>query len=252
MGKLDSISLVSWALNEEENVEGFLKKAHEFCSSIAESYEIIVVDDGSTDKTLDLLHSAAATNSSVVVSENGKNFGVGYSMKRAISIARMDYVIWQTQDWSYDLKFFSEYIGELDNFDILHGARKLSVIGRSDDKYKGLISLGNFLVLKGIFRAPFSDFQNVTLYPREILKSFKLLSDSSFTSPELLLRSWISGYSFLEIPVSFIPRLHGQAKGTSFKAITKSIREIYEFRTKHWRKIIKNSGGPKGVVSTIV
>jgi hypothetical protein len=120
------------------------------------------------------------------------------------------------------------------------------------DKYKAIISLGNFLVLKGIFRAPFSDFQNVTLYPREILMSFKLLSDSSFTSPELLLRSWISGYSFLEIPVSFIPRLHGQAKGTSLKAITKSIREIYEFRTKHWRNIIKNSGGPKGVVSTLV
>ena len=224
--------------------------AREFCSSIADTFEIVVVDDGSTDKTLQMLHAAASLDSCVVISENSRNFGVGYSMKKAISIARMDYVIWQTQDWSYDLSLFSKYIDELKNVDILHGTRKFSIIGRSDDKYKAIISLGNYLVLKKIFKAPFSDFQNVTLYPREILTSFKLVSDSSFTSPELLLRTWVSGYSFLEIPVSFIPRLHGQAKGTSLRAISRSVREIFEFRTKHWRGI-RGDDRPKGVVLTV-
>jgi len=245
--KLSSLSLVSWALNEEENVNDFLIKAQYFCSSIADKFEIIIVDDGSTDKTLNLLQLASEKSATVIFSSNGVNRGVGYSMKKAISLAQMDFVIWQTQDWSYDLSSFIASIGELENVDILHGARKLSVIGRSDDKLKALISLANFSVIKAIFRAPFSDFQNVTLYPREILKSFVLVSNSSFTSPELLLRSWLSGYSFLEIPVKFIPRTHGVAKGTSFHSISKSILEILGFRAKHWPEI-KEMSESKGVV----
>jgi glycosyltransferase involved in cell wall biosynthesis len=241
------VSLVSWALNEEDNVEDFLAKAQFFCASIADKFEIVIVDDGSTDKTLNLLQLASKNNAAIIISTNGINRGVGYSMKKAISLAQMDFVIWQTQDWSYDLSSFVASIDELENFDILHGTRKLSLVGRSDDKLKALISLANFSVIKAIFRAPFSDFQNVTLYPREILKSFVLVSNSSFTSPELLLRSWLSGYSFLEIPVNFIPRAHGVAKGTSFRSISRSILEILEFRSKYWPEIQKVSSS-KGVV----
>jgi glycosyltransferase involved in cell wall biosynthesis len=238
--KLNSISLVSWALNEEENVVEFISKAHEFCQSVALEYEIIVVDDGSTDNTLSILDEHSRRDPRVSYFSNEQNFGVGFSMKKALSLATNEFLIWQTQDWSYELDSFREIIqaGAIGNR-IVHGVRRLdsSLASRSDSKSKALISLCNYWLIKFLFRAPFSDFQNVTLYPQSVYNRYTLVTGSSFTSPELLLRAWNEGIDFIEIPVSFIPRKFGVAKGTKLASIFRSVYEIFYFRICCWPSI---------------
>lgn len=244
--KLSSISLVSWALNEEENVVDFMVKAHEFCSSIALDYEIVIVDDGSTDRTLSLLNQYSQQDQRLRYFSNAQNLGVGLSMKKALSLASSEYLIWQTQDWSYELDGFRKIIqtNSMDN-KIVHGVRSLnsSLSNRSDNKLKAIISICNYWLIRVLFRAPFSDFQNVTLYPKAVYDNFQLVTASSFTSPELLLRTWSDGSDFIEIPVDFIPRKFGIAKGTKPSSILKSVREIVWFRLFHWPAIHRKSYG---------
>lgn len=243
--KISSISLLSWALNEEENLREFCSRAIEFCELIALDYEIIVIDDGSTDGTLEILKEISSLNSRIKYFQHHKNLGVGTSMKRAIYESSMEHLIWQTQDWSYDLDWFCKNTSILGKYDVIHGVRKLSFSlgNRSDNKTKALISLVNYLLIRLLFRAPFSDFQNVTLYKTKTVKSIELISSSSFTSPELLLRTWLGGGNFLEVPVKFNPRKHGVAKGTKIQSILKSVKEILVYRVYEWPKLDKSSIG---------
>ncbi len=238
--KLSSISLVSWALNEEENIEEFISKAHEFCKSVALDYEIIVVDDGSSDTTLPILQKHAQIDPYLSFVSNGRNLGVGASMRTALRLATKDFLIWQTQDWSYELGGFKEVIeaNTMGN-SIVHGVRNLdlSLSNRSDTKFKAVISLCNYWLIRFLFRAQFSDFQNVTLYPKVVYDKYQLITASSFTSPELLLRAWNDGFDFIEIKVNFSPRKFGVAKGTKLGSIIKSVIEIVRFRFFHWPNI---------------
>lgn len=243
--KISSISFLSWALNEEENAGDFYRRAIDFCGSIAHDYEIIVIDDGSTDRTLEILREFELKDTNLKILKNDKNLGVGASMRRAIENSSKEYLIWQTQDWSYDLAWFSENISMLGAFDVIHGVRKLSfsLKNRSDNRAKALVSLLNYSLIRLLFKVPFSDYQNVTLYKTKTVQSISLVSKSSFTSPELLLRTWLAGNRFLEVPVHFNPRKFGVAKGTKFRSILKSIGEILKYRVNIWPKFEKASCG---------
>jgi len=250
--RLTSISFLSWALNEEENVRDFCARATDFCSSIALDYEIIIIDDGSTDGTLDILKELSSIDNRIKFFKNPKNLGVGASMRSAIGESSMEYLIWQTQDWSYELDWFSDNVSVLGTYDVIHGVRKLSfsLKNRSDNRAKAFISLVNYLFIRLLFNAPFSDYQNVTLYRTQTAQSIDLVSRSSFTSPELLLRAWAEGNNFLEVPVKFYPRKHGVAKGTKFRSILKSIREILKYRISDWPNIEKSDCGQVTSVKT--
>ena len=239
--KLPSLSLLTWALNEQDNVEIFLQRAVAFCREISHDFEIIFIDDGSTDMTLFLTSMHLKNIPQLHIYQHHKNLGVGESMKTAISKVKKEFFIWQTLDWSYDFQNIVENIHySLEGY-ILHGVRTQtlneavkSIAKRSDSRLKGLISLLNFVLIKLLFQLPFNDFQNVTLYPFEVAKSQKISSTSSFASPELLLKCFNLGHNFLEIPVTFIPRKAGEAKGTKFPRLVESFIEIIKFRL-HYR-----------------
>jgi hypothetical protein len=92
-----------------------------------------------------------------------------------------------------------------------------------------VVSISNYLLIRVLFQLPVRDCQNVTVYPRALIQSVKLESESSFTNPECLLKVWWRGITIKEIPVPFIKREKGKAKGTRVKAIVAAITDIL-----HW------------------
>ncbi len=224
--------MLGWALNEERGIERYLDRAHAFLSSLTENFEVILIDDGSTDQTWDVMQRCQRTRSWLRIEQNGRIRGSGYNAKRAIALATKDYVFWQTVDWSYDISVLADQLSELRRFDILQGVRRNALhwrdvaSTRSDNPYKGLVSYVNYRLIRMLFRLPISDYQNVTLYPRALIQSVRLESESSFTNAECLLKTWWAGASFKEIPVPFIKRDLGHGKGTRPKAIVRAIADI--------------------------
>ena len=226
------LSMLGWALNEEANIADYVRRAGEFLASVSDDYELILIDDGSRDRTWAAALELQRTRPWLTVLKNDRNRGPGYCYRRAISAASKDYFMAQTVDWAYDIDAFRPLLGELQRYDVLQGVRpgeySLTALGRrSDSLYKGIVSLTNYALIRVLFRLPFGDFQNVTVCPTRLAHALELECEGSFTNPEVMIKLYWGGASFLQVPVAFHKRSRGTGTGTSRRAIAKSIGEIF-------------------------
>jgi glycosyltransferase involved in cell wall biosynthesis len=251
-----SLSLVSWAYNEEDLVDGFVKKADSLLKKTVTDYEIVIVDDGSTDKTTERLAALKKRFHRLRVLKNSRNRNVGYSCRRAIKAASKQIVFWQTVDWSYDIRTIRANLKYLKRYDVLAGVRRKPVDARglpmqilegilklfsinhltkrSDTIWKAIVSAINYCLIRTLFQVPLSDFQNIVFYRRRFIQKTLIEAQSSFANPELLLKAHWSGLAIKEIPINFISRKKGLAKGTKVSSILASLRDIFFFWYK-WR-----------------
>ncbi len=226
-----SVSMLGWALNEEQNVADYVDRAEAFLASVSDDFELILIDDGSTDKTWAIVSDLAASRPWLRPLRNDGNRGPGYCYRRGIAAAAKDYFMAQTVDWAYDIDAFKPYFDELRSHDILQGVRpgeySLGTLRqRSDSIYKGIVSLTNFTLIRVLFRLPFDDFQNVTVCPTRLGQRLTLESEGSFTNPEVMMKLYWGGASFLQVPVRFQKRGRGTGTGTRVGAIVQSVGDI--------------------------
>jgi glycosyltransferase involved in cell wall biosynthesis len=226
-----SLSMLGWALNEEDSIGGYIERAEVLLRSLTDDFELIVIDDGSTDRTLAIAKEYQQTRPWLRVYRNEQNQGPGFSCKRAISLVTKDLLFWQTVDWAYDVDALADQMWRIAEFDVLQGVRpRVSFMqalrGRSDNRRKALISLTNYYLIRVLFRLPISDYQNVTVYPRTLLHSVRLEANSSFTNAECLLKTFWLGARFKEVRVAFIKRSRGVATGTRPRELFRALRDI--------------------------
>lgn len=226
-----SLSMLGWALNEEENVAEYVRRAETFLSSVSDDYELILFDDGSSDRTWSIMGELAATRPWLRPIKNDRNRGPGYCYRTGIGLAAKTYFMAQTVDWAYDIEAFKPHFDELRRYDVLQGVRpgeySLSTLRkRSDSLYKGIVSLTNYTLIRTLFRLPFDDFQNVTICPARLAQTLSLESEGSFTNPEVMMKLYWGGASFLQVPVLFQKRGRGKGTGTRVGAIVQSVNDI--------------------------
>src|SRR5205807_9425738 len=118
----------------------------------------------------------------------------------------------------------------------------------SDNWRKAVISIVNSLLIRMLFRLPVHDYQNVTVYPRKLIQLCPLESESAFTNPECLLKTWWKGAHIKEIPVPFRKRQLGVAKGTRVKVIIASIRDILSWWWR-WNVLRRRPDHGRGTVT---
>lgn len=243
-----SVSLLCWAYNEEDSILEYLERATQLMDSVVEDYEIILIEDGSTDRTYQIAKAFQEKNPRLKIFQNERNLNVGISSQRAIQRASKEFLFWQTIDWCYDISHLRQFLEYLKSYDIVQGVRRkptdvkfkfikpfvviLNLLGikhltrRSDTVPKAIVSVINYLLIRVLFRVPLSDFQNVTFYPTKHIKSINYESRSSFSNPEGLIKSYWKGMTIKEVPINFISRDKGEAKGTRFRAIKNSVSDI--------------------------
>lgn len=267
-----SVSLLCWAYNEEDSIEAYLRRASQLMEETVEDYEIVLIDDGSTDQTYEIASAFQKNNPRLKIFQNECNLNVGISSRRAIQQASKEFLFWQTIDWCYDIENLREYLECLKTCDIVQGVRRKPVqtrlkilkpfvalfrlfgikhlTRRSDTISKAFVSVVNYLLIRMLFRVPLSDYQNVTFYPANWIQSVKYESKSSFANPEGLIKSYWAGKSIKEVPINFIPRGQGEAKGTRVKSIMASVQEILTLWFK-WVALGKRGWIQKGMIHRI-
>ena len=260
-----SVSMLAWGLNEELLIESFLSRAIHLMDATVEDWEIIFVDDCSTDQTGKIADDFARRDPRIRIIHNERNLNVGRSARVAIAAARKEYFFWQTVDWSYDINELRTYLEMTKYFDVVVGVRPypirlltyipiirsiFRIRNRSDNIFRALISLTNYYLLRILYGPEFHDFQNVQIYPTQKIQSLKLGGASSFLAPEILFKCFHARMSFIEVPIPFLRRREGEAKGAKWHALLRSVNDIiknwlrwgYSTRLKCWQEGFTGTG----------
>lgn len=226
-----SLSLLCWAYNEEENVEAFLAKSLKDLERVCDDFEIVIIDDGSTDRTAELVKKFASQDHRIRLIQHPRNLNVGACTKTAIKAASKEILFWNTVDNSYDTADLDRPLAYLDSYDIVQRVR---IGGGSDNRWKKFVSRVNYWLIRLLSGVPLTDFQNCTFHRSQAVKALKLESNSSVINPEMLIKRYYQGARIKEVPIKFTPRQKGEAKGTKWRFLLRSASQVLWY-VPRWR-----------------
>lgn len=222
MKKLKSLSIFFPVFNEEANLEVLLKQALRIIPKIAQRYELLIINDGSTDDSLKIVQKMANQHPEIRVVSHSSNLGYGEVLKTGIKRSQYEWVFWTDSDLQFDLAELANFIKETAQHQAIIGYRKKRVEGIFRHFNANLFKL----YIDLLFRIHVKDIDCAfKLFRADLLKKLKLSSGSAFTSAEILYLLKKKGIKFKEIPVNHYPRLYGQATGANFSVIAKACLE---------------------------
>lgn len=221
-----SLSMVVPALNEEELIEEFFEKSVRDLSAVSSDWEIVLVDDGSTDRTLDLARAWQERYPQIQVVSLGRNLGNGANVEVGFRHASKEIVFNNTVDAFFNTEDLSWVLPYLQQYDSVSGCRTDLA---ANNIYQKMLTLGNITLIRTLFPLKLKAYQTVQFHRRSLFDQIRIEGRSSFVSPELLIKAHYLGYSIGEVEVVFHPRLKGTAKGGGVKHVIRTFRDIFKF-----------------------
>lgn len=219
------ISIILPAFNEEIRLAHSVKETIKTFEDFKVPYEIIVIDDGSTDNTLDVAKNLSAQNKQVIVRQNRENRGKGRALKQGFRGASGDYVVFLDSDLELHPSQISTFfdIMNLDNADVVIGSKMHpnSVVEYPFDRK--ITSKVYFWLVKILFFLPINDTQTgIKLFKYEVLKKVfpRMLVKEYAFDLEMLVLAHHYGFKIAEAPVVLKPLPGRKRWGTiSFNSI---------------------------------
>jgi len=229
------LSVLLPAYNEAENLEQLVIESLSVLDEIIQCYELIIINDGSSDNTLETALSLSANNNHVKVVNHEKNNGMGHAIKQGCAAAQYEWLLYIDADNQIKLKTIKNCFPMLEHADMVIGYR----INRKDTRWRRSIShlYNKFISL--FINLPIRDINcGFKLFHKDILKNISLPSRGFFLSTELALKAHSQGIQIKEFPIEHFPRLRGKSS-VSFHSIILALKDIllYSF------DIIKTKAG---------
>jgi glycosyltransferase involved in cell wall biosynthesis len=185
------------------------------------NYEIIIVDDGSDERSKEILKILEKKFDKLRVISHVKNRGYGGALKSGIANAKMDWVFYTDGDAQYDPRDLQLLIDKLNkNTDVVNGYK----IKRSDPWFRKLTGKTYHYFVKSLFNIPIKDTDcDFRLMRRKIFEQVKLESDSGLICAEMVKKISDFGYKFQEVPVHHYWRTSGKSQFFNFKRVSKVV-----------------------------
>jgi glycosyltransferase involved in cell wall biosynthesis len=207
------ISILIPCYNEEKVIENSYKKVKKALEKIKIHYEIILEEDGSTDKTAEIFKSISKKDKFVkILSFPEKRMGLGWGWKKMFETATGDIAVICDADLTVDPIIIKNLIKEMKNADIVIASRYLSK-GKLSIKLplrRKIPSRVYYLINKLLFRISVRDTQSgFQCFKKEVLKKIHLDSNGFEINLEMIVRAAKMGYKIKEIPAEYLHRYHG-------------------------------------------
>ena len=214
--------------NEEKNVESAINKISEKLKKFGITFEILIVDDGSSDNTGKIVSNIMRSVSYVRIISHASNLGPGSGILTGIKEALGEFIIFIPADIAMDLDQLPKYINASGNADVVVGLRSDR---RDYSSLRKLVSFINIMAIKILFRMKERQFNYISLYRTEIFKKINIEARSVFVTAEIMIKARDLGYRLVEIEIDYVPREYGSATGSSVKSILKTLRDMLKFWT---------------------
>lgn len=218
-----SVSVVLPAFNEERNLEQVVSQALRIVPSLASSFQIIIVNDGSRDRTSVVAARLASLSESVQVIHHPHNRGYGAALKSGIEQAKKELIFFCDSDGQFTLEDFPRLLEWIDRYDMVIGYRER----RQDPPHRRLNARGWNLLVRGLFGLRVRDIDCAfKLFRREIFDRIQIETVGAMVNTEILIRALSSGFTLKEVPVRHFPRHFGTQTGAKPKVILKAFVEL--------------------------
>jgi glycosyltransferase involved in cell wall biosynthesis len=233
--RLPELSYFFPAHNEAANLGGLVAEALETLPSLAERFEIVIVDDGSRDETPRLADELAAAHPQVRAVHHPTNLGYGAALRSGFAAARYGHIAFTDGDRQFrvaDLGRLIDRLGGPTGPDVVVGYR----IKRADPLvrtvYASLYRFANLvwfgLTVRDVDCA-------CKLFRRSALEGLAVESGGAFFSAELLIKLRAGGRRIAEVGVPHYPRTAGRPTGAKPQVIFRAMRDFWSLRLRLWR-----------------
>lgn len=219
-----SISVFFPCFNDDGTIAKLVSKAREVVEGRASRFEIIVVDDGSSDGSLVLLRRLAKRVKELKVIEHGRNLGYGAAIRSGLAAARYELVFYTDGDGQYDVCELGLLLDCLtEDVDVVNGIK----IDRKDEGVR--VFLGHIYrsLMRNLFNLPIYDVDcDFRLIRSEKVRKVKLRFSSGAVCLELVKKLEMAGARFREVSVHHFPRKYGKSEFFKLKRILATVRDV--------------------------
>jgi glycosyltransferase involved in cell wall biosynthesis len=236
--RLPSLSAFFPAFNEERNVPLMVERLTAVLPRVADDYEIIVVDDGSADRTGAVADELAAADPHVRAVHHPVNRGYGGALKSGFAASRKAYVFFTDGDGQFDVAELERLTPFVPDYDVVVGYR----LDRAEGGLRKLnAGLWNLLVHR-LFRIPARDVDCAfKLFKREVFDVVRVEAEGAMISTEILARTVRAGFRVHEVGVHHFERQHGKPTGANPLVIARAFYELFKLR----RRITSDASAPR-------
>jgi glycosyltransferase involved in cell wall biosynthesis len=222
-----SVSLVIPMFNEEENIEHAIDCAVAALERCAGDYEIVVVNDASTDRSAEIVTRLSAANPRIRLFQHEVNRKLGATLKTGYAAARKDLVVYMDADLPFDPEVIGRAMQALKvtRADLIAGYR----LDRTTEGFRRTVYSYLYNSLIGVlFGWPHRDINfSFKLMRREVLEAVELKSEGSLIDAELIVKAKNLGFVIQQLGLDYFPRTRGSSTLSSPTVILKIFRELF-------------------------
>jgi glycosyltransferase involved in cell wall biosynthesis len=227
-----TVSVVMPCFNEEASACTTIERAQRALERLASGHEILVVDDGSVDRTCDVVRERFGGDARVKVLVHPKNRGLGAAISTGMAAATCDHVVTLCADGQFDPEEYEAFLKERQQADVIIGYR----VSRVEHARRQFVSSVYRKVIRVLFGLTVRDPGWIKMFRREHVPLLATQSEGFFWETEVLVRAQDAGLTIHEVPVNSFARQGGEAKGAQLWRIYEAVKRALTFWWSHRRE----------------
>ncbi len=222
-----AISVFFPCCNEQQNVARTVENARTVLEKLGVDFEIIIIDDGSTDETGHIADEIAGRESRVKVVHHPRNLGYGAALQSGFKTASKELVFYTDGDGQFDMNELPSLLPLMERYDVVSCYR----LNRRDSIIRKINAWCWTKLVCLLFGLKLRDIDCAfKLYKREIFDQIEMSSTGALIDAEILARAAHRGYRITQKGVHHYPRTAGAQTGAKFRVIFRAFRELFELR----------------------
>jgi len=220
----DSISLFFPVYKDEQTVGVMVDKALHLLRSLDAPFEIVIVNDGSPDRSGVIADELSARHPEVRVIHHERNRGYGAAVRTGLAACRHEFVCMTDGDDEYEVEDFRKLLKLRDRYDLVITFRYKKIYSST----RIFVSWVYNVLLRFLFRTPFRDVSTgLRLARRSVLAELQLDATSPFIGAEIAIKTMLKGYRVGEVGIQTFPRAFGSGSSTSLPNILATIADMW-------------------------
>jgi glycosyltransferase involved in cell wall biosynthesis len=191
-----TVSFIVTALNEAENIEASAETIKHATEGLVDAYEVILVDDGSTDGTGAVMDRMAGADGHLKVVHNRRNLGLGGAYKQGLAAASMEYVMWVSGDNAETILHLRNVLGRLGQADIIV---PYLATQKGRPLFRRLTSRTFVLVVNLLFHQRIRYYNGSVVHRTRLVRGIEIGTNSFAYQAEAQIRLLRAGHSYVEV-----------------------------------------------------